>query len=66
MFATAVYGVLNHESRRLRLACAGHPPPLLFRSGATVAAASMVAEVEAFAGGQEAEDDLTLLVLGLS
>ena len=26
----------------------------------------LIAEVEAFAGGQEAEDDLTLLVLGLS
>ena len=134
MFATAVYGVLNLESRRLRLACAGHPPPLLFRTGAAVTAAvdgvvplllmeidevpttelqlqagdrllfytdgvtermspseamydldrlsaalerlgayspgeivgRLIAEVEAFAGGQEAEDDLTLLVLGLS
>ena len=33
MFATAVYGVLNLESRRLRLACAGHPPPLLYQTG---------------------------------
>ena len=135
MFATAVYGVMNVESRRLRLACAGHPPPLLFRPGMPVAAAPvdgvvplllmeidevpttdvqlhtgdrllfytdgvtermtsseamydlerlsaaferlgpqspgeivghLTAEVEAFAAGQEADDDLTLLVLGLS
>jgi hypothetical protein len=27
--ATGVYGILDHETRRLTLACAGHPPPLL-------------------------------------
>jgi serine phosphatase RsbU (regulator of sigma subunit) len=31
MFATALYGVLDASRRRLRLACAGHPPPLLAR-----------------------------------
>jgi sigma-B regulation protein RsbU (phosphoserine phosphatase) len=135
MFATAVYGVLNVESRRLRLACAGHPPPLLYRPGTPVTSAAvdavvplllmeidevpttelqlevgdrvllytdgvtermspaetmydldrlsaaferigsqgageivgrLTADVEAFAAGQEAEDDLTLMVLGLS
>ncbi len=30
-FATALYGVLDAERRTLRLACAGHPPPLLLR-----------------------------------
>jgi sigma-B regulation protein RsbU (phosphoserine phosphatase) len=29
MFATAVYAVLDVERGHLRLACAGHPPPLL-------------------------------------
>jgi sigma-B regulation protein RsbU (phosphoserine phosphatase) len=136
MFATAVYGVLDTGTRRLRLACAGHPPPLLYRPGAPrigavpvdavlplllmdidqvptvdlqlqagdrllfytdgvterlspsgamydgdrLAAAlersgsqspasivaHLTADVEAFAGGLEAEDDLTLLVLGLA
>lgn len=36
MFATAVYGVLDVERRKLRLACAGHPVPLLLRRGASV------------------------------
>jgi sigma-B regulation protein RsbU (phosphoserine phosphatase) len=31
MFATAIYGVLDGKRRRLRVACAGHPPPLLVR-----------------------------------
>jgi sigma-B regulation protein RsbU (phosphoserine phosphatase) len=136
MFATAIYGVLEPGSHRLRLACAGHPPPLLYQRGtarvapapvdgvlplllmaiddvptteiqlqtgdrllfytdgvteriapnggmydgerlaqALEAAASrpaseivrqLTADIEAFAAGQEAEDDLTLLVLGLS
>ena len=33
MFATAVAGVLDVESRRLTLSSAGHPPPLLVRNG---------------------------------
>ena len=36
MFATAVYGVLDAEGRTLRLACAGHPVPLLHRRGTPV------------------------------
>ena len=36
VFATAVYGVVDRRERTVRLACAGHPPPLLFRRGAGV------------------------------
>jgi sigma-B regulation protein RsbU (phosphoserine phosphatase) len=36
MFATAIYGVLDAERRTLRVACAGHPPPLVARPGAPV------------------------------
>jgi sigma-B regulation protein RsbU (phosphoserine phosphatase) len=32
-FATAVYGVINVVTRRVRIAGAGHPPPLLMRRG---------------------------------
>ena len=32
-FATAVYGVINCRTRELRLAGAGHPPPLVVRDG---------------------------------
>jgi sigma-B regulation protein RsbU (phosphoserine phosphatase) len=38
MFATAIYGVYDAVSRRLRYASAGHPPPLLRRSGHRVCA----------------------------
>ena len=34
VFATAVYGVLDPVRPSVRLACAGHPPPLLLRQGA--------------------------------
>jgi sigma-B regulation protein RsbU (phosphoserine phosphatase) len=37
VFATAVYAVVDRRERTLRLACAGHPPPLLFRPGTGVA-----------------------------
>jgi len=40
VFATAVYAVIDTRQRTLRLACAGHPPPLLFRPGEGVAAVS--------------------------
>ena len=36
MFATAIYAVLDAAGRRLRLSCAGHPPPLLLRDGQSV------------------------------
>jgi sigma-B regulation protein RsbU (phosphoserine phosphatase) len=36
MFATAVCGVFDVDGGRLRLASAGHPPPLLYRPGASV------------------------------
>jgi serine phosphatase RsbU (regulator of sigma subunit) len=36
IFATAVYGILDAGTRVLRLSCAGHPPPLLARHGASV------------------------------
>ncbi len=32
-FATAVYGVINTRTREVRLAGAGHPPPILMRDG---------------------------------
>jgi serine phosphatase RsbU (regulator of sigma subunit) len=133
MFATALYGVLDAGRRTLRLACAGHPPPLLARSGAIAAVPvngvlpllvmpfrdvpcvehqlqagdrlllytdgvterlaadgtmydeqqliaalgrscglapgdaleSLVAELEAFSGGEEPHDDQTLLMIGI-
>ena len=34
MYATAVVAVLDTESRKLRIASAGHPPPLLLRGSA--------------------------------
>ena len=37
MFATAVFAVLDLELRRMRVACAGHPPPLLLQQGGGVA-----------------------------
>jgi sigma-B regulation protein RsbU (phosphoserine phosphatase) len=33
MYATAVFGVLDTRRRTLRIASAGHPPPLLIRNG---------------------------------
>jgi sigma-B regulation protein RsbU (phosphoserine phosphatase) len=33
MFATALCAVLDASSRELSIACAGHPPPLLYRDG---------------------------------
>lgn len=35
-FVTAVYAVYHERTRRLSLCCAGHPPPRLIRSGASV------------------------------
>ena len=32
-FATALYGVINCRTRRISIACAGHPPPLLLSPG---------------------------------
>lgn len=36
MFATAIFAVVDAAQRTLRLACAGHPPPLLARHGQDV------------------------------
>jgi sigma-B regulation protein RsbU (phosphoserine phosphatase) len=36
MFATAIYATLDAGRRELRIACAGHPPPLLVRGRAEV------------------------------
>lgn len=36
MFATGLYGVIDARRRTLRLACAGHPPPLRLRRGVPV------------------------------
>jgi phosphoserine phosphatase RsbU/P len=36
MFATGIYGVLDARTRTLRMACAGHHPPLLVRPGGPV------------------------------
>ena len=33
MFATAVYATVDAATREVRIACAGHPPPLLVRAG---------------------------------
>ncbi|MCC7178670.1 MAG: SpoIIE family protein phosphatase [Acidobacteria bacterium] len=134
MFATAVYGVLDLERRTWRAVCAGHPRPILVRSGDQVAPAEaatgmmllfrelheatvpaqallpgdrlvlytdgitdrqapdgtlydrdrltqslaragrlapativerLTEDIEAFAGGREADDDQTLLVIGI-
>ena len=37
MFATAIYAVIDTKTGTLRVACAGHPPPLLLRDGESVA-----------------------------
>jgi sigma-B regulation protein RsbU (phosphoserine phosphatase) len=37
IFATVVYAVLEPESLRMRVACAGHPPPLLCRRSSVAA-----------------------------
>jgi len=37
MFATAIYAVIDTKTGTLRVACAGHPPPLLLREGEAVA-----------------------------
>jgi phosphoserine phosphatase RsbU/P len=37
IFATAVYAVIDLAGRTIRIACAGHPPPLLVRAGVPVA-----------------------------
>jgi sigma-B regulation protein RsbU (phosphoserine phosphatase) len=34
MFATAIYATVDAGRREVRMACAGHPPPLLVRAGA--------------------------------
>jgi len=36
MFATGLYGVLDARRRTLRMACAGHPPPLIVRNDTRV------------------------------
>lgn len=36
MFATGLYGVLDARRRTLRMACAGHPPPLIVRNDGRV------------------------------
>ena len=33
MFATAIYATVDAARRQVRIACAGHPPPLLIRAG---------------------------------
>ena len=33
MFATAIYATVDAAGREVRMACAGHPPPLLVRAG---------------------------------
>lgn len=35
-FATAVYGVLNTQTRKVRITVAGHPPPLRIRPGIAI------------------------------
>ncbi|MHC5023640.1 MAG: PP2C family protein-serine/threonine phosphatase [Planctomycetota bacterium] len=35
-FATAVYGVVDCRSRTMRIACAGHPPPILLKADGSV------------------------------
>jgi len=37
MYATAVYAVFDAGRQTVRVSCAGHPPPLLLRSGAAAA-----------------------------
>ena len=50
IFATAIYAVVDMRQKILRLACAGHPPPLLVRSGEPVIAVAVDATVPLFFG----------------
>jgi phosphoserine phosphatase RsbU/P len=45
IFATAIYAVIDARQRTVRLACAGHPPPLLVRSGEAVTSLAVDATV---------------------
>ena len=50
IFATAIYAVVDVRQKIVRLACAGHPPPLLVRHGQPVTAAAVDATVPLFFG----------------
>jgi sigma-B regulation protein RsbU (phosphoserine phosphatase) len=50
MFATAIYAVVDVERRTVRVACAGHPPPLLVRTGNAVTALTVDATVPLLLG----------------
>jgi sigma-B regulation protein RsbU (phosphoserine phosphatase) len=62
MFATAFYGVYDPAGRRLRYACAGHPPPRLRRGRYTVAEVPVASGLPLgiFPEGTWAERELTL------
>jgi len=50
IFATAVYAVIDVRRETLRLACAGHPPPLIIRNGRAVSALAVDATVPLLLG----------------
>jgi phosphoserine phosphatase RsbU/P len=50
IFATAIYAVVDVGQKIVRLACAGHPPPLLVRRGEPVAPVAVDATVPLFFG----------------
>jgi phosphoserine phosphatase RsbU/P len=50
IFATAIYAVVDARQKTVRLACAGHPPPLLVRSHEPVRAPAVDGTVPLFLG----------------
>lgn len=60
-FATAVYGVIDTKTRRVKLAGAGHPPPLHIRAnGAVTPIETAGALLGVFADGEFDEVEFTL------
>ncbi len=60
-FATAVYGVLDLHTRELRVAGAGHPPPVVIGGGSCFAHANATLSAGGFVGNTGAMDIADLM-----